>query len=501
MVQDPSPIRIDTVVVCRSGTTLVVGWTDDRESPLVSLSILVGRDFGWNTTAFGRLRRGDVESLLRVPPGYLFGFWAVIQLEHDLPVSDPWSIRGRLADGRFRETDCSVRMVSDVELRTTILTYFSSIEFYGNRHIESFLSMESGIGAELVDLNRRITQSISAGAWVSYYGPTQRQYNGSIIVCLFGKSEFFFLQAALFSVAPECGHYEFVFVSNSPELTEALQREAQICARIYGISIVLVCLPDNAGFGAANNIAARYARSNRLMITNPDIFPRDPNWARRHTEIIATQPPDQTLIFGGPLYYDDGSLMHHGMYFEIDEGISVRPDAISTRPMIRVEHYGKGAPPWSPRFRCPRPVSATSGAFISVDRAWFEALGGFTEDFIFGHYEDADLSLKSFVRGKPVWIQDFPLWHMEGKGSTRRPEHEGGSLVNRWLFTQRWSDLIATELLGSNPACALLQAPVVVNTSDLPADVVLVAEPKPSRRGRAGRRQTLPHPSRATTGR
>ena len=139
VLEDASPLSIDAVVVGVTGTALVVGWTDDRESPLVSMSIIAGRERGWNTTAFGRLRRGDVEALLRAPPGHLFGFWAVIQLEPNLPVGDPWSIRGRLADGRFRETHCPARMVSDVELRATTLIYFASAEFYGNRFIESFL--------------------------------------------------------------------------------------------------------------------------------------------------------------------------------------------------------------------------------------------------------------------------------------------------------------------------------------------------------------------------
>jgi GT2 family glycosyltransferase len=197
------------------------------------------------------------------------------------------------------------------------------------------------------------------------------------------------------------------------------------------------------------------------MITNPDVFPRDNNWARRHADIIAAAPADQTKMFGAPLYYDDGSLMHHGMYFEVDSGVSVRPDGIYARPMIRTEHYGKGAPVWSQNFACPRPVAAVTGAFISADRDWFEKLGGFNEDFLFGHYEDADLSLKSLARGQPAWIQDFPLWHMEGKGSTRRQAQEGGILVNRWLFTRRWGGLIGSHLRGPapiHPSLAMIQS-------------------------------------------
>jgi GT2 family glycosyltransferase len=448
---------IDTIVYCRGGTLLIVGWVDDRDSPLTSMSVFAGPEQAWNTTAFGRVRRTDVEVAIHAAPGHLFGFWSVLKLIGNLSPGVSWTIRGRLVNGRFGQADAKVGQVRATELRATILGYFARTEYYGNRDIESFLALDAGIGSGLVELNRQITTSVVAGAWVSYYGPVRKNYAGSIIVCLFGKPEFLFLQAALFSLGAEAEEYEFVYVSNSPELTETLQKEARICSRIYGVSIVLVCLPDNAGFGAANNAAARYARSKRLLITNPDVFPRDNRWAQRHTDIVQSAPRDQTLMFGAPLYYDDGSLMHHGMYFEIDTGTSVRPDGIYTRPMIRTEHYAKGAPAWSPLFVCPRPVPAVTGAFISADRDWFEKLGGFNEDFLFGHYEDADLGLKSLAHGKPVWIHDFPLWHMEGKGSTRRAAHEGGSLVNRWLFTRLWGDWIASELHGPEPSCRLLQ--------------------------------------------
>jgi len=453
---DNAAISIDAVFCCRSGTMLIVGWTDDRDSPLQSLLIFAGGDCGWNTTAIGRVRRTDVEAAVQATAGHLFGFWSVVKMGNDLPANAAWVVRGRRLDGRFGQREVRAQLMSEADLRTTILGHFAGTEYYGNRDIEGFLALEAGIGTGLVDLNRRITSSVVSGAWVSYYGPTRKSYLGSVIVCLFGKPEFLFIQSALFSFGARAQEYEYIYVSNSPELTEALTKEARICSRIYGISIVLVCLPDNAGFGAANNAAARYARSKRLLITNPDVFPRNNDWAERHAAIVEGAPAEQTLMFGSPLYYDDGSLMHHGMYFEIDAGISVRPDGIYARPMIRTEHYAKGAPAWSRQFVCPRPVPAITGAFIASDRGWFEKLGGFNEDFLFGHYEDADLSLKSLVRGRPVWIQDFPLWHMEGKGSTRRAAHEGGILVNRWLFSRQWGELIADELCGSDPSCAAL---------------------------------------------
>jgi GT2 family glycosyltransferase len=456
-------VSIDTIMASPGGTVLIVGWMDDRESPLASISLFgVGSAYpagAWHSTALGRVRRPDVEAVKQAPPGHLFGFWAVLDLRVALTQGGEFMLRVRRADGKFGEVRYAAALVSDAALRTTILGHFATASYFGSRDVESFAGLEAGIGDALVALNRRITAGIVAGAWVTYYGPARQSYRGSVIVCLYGKPEFLFLQAAFFSMGYQAAEYEFVYVSNSPELTETLVKEAKNCARIYGISIVLVCLPENAGFGAANNVAARYARSNRLMITNPDVFPRDDGWAQRHAIILESQPGEQTMMFGAPLFYDDGSLMHHGMYFEVDTGFSIRPDGIFERPMIRTEHYGKGAPAWSKNFVAPRPVSAVSGAFISAQRDWFESLGGFNEDFLFGHYEDCDLCLKSFARGVPAWVQEFPLWHMEGKGSTRRESHEGGMLVNRWLFTRQWGALISDTLRGPNPAALAFEAP------------------------------------------
>lgn len=457
--QATAAMDLDSLIVSAGGTVLVVGWIDDRISPLHSISIFAGKENAFNTVSFGRVRRGDVEGVLKAGRGHLFGFWAVAQLQAGLEPAQPWVVRARLADGRFRQLEIRPQALSDSDMRDRVLGYSANVEYFGNREVESAAALDAGIGDCLIALNRRITTPICQGAWVSYYGPQRAAFLGSIVVCLYGKAEFLFLQSALFSAAPMAREYEYIFVSNSPELTEALVKEARICGQMHELSIVLVCLPGNAGFGAANNAAASYARSNRLLITNPDVFPRRDDWARRHHEIVSTAPAEQTKLFGAPLYYDDGSLMHHGMYFETDAGVSVRPDAIVTRTLIRTEHYGKGAPEWSKEFVCPRPVPAITGAFMSADRDWYEKLGGFSEDYLFGHYEDADLSLKSLAAGTPVWMQDLPWWHMEGKGSVRRPQHEGGILVNRWLFTRRWGATILDGLTGPAPAHPLLAAP------------------------------------------
>ncbi len=225
----------------------------------------------------------------------------------------------------------------------------------------------------------------------------------------------------------------------------------------YGIPQTVVLLSGNAGFGAANNVGVSVARSQRILNVNPDVFPYHHDWAARHTALLEDRPAEETRLFGASLYYDDGSLMHGGIYFEADTGISIRDGTICPQRVVRTEHYGKGAPAWAEQFVRPRPVPAITGAFISSDRAWYEALGGFTEDYVFGHYEDVDLCLKSLQQGTIAWQHDLRLWHLEGKGSTRLPPHEGGSIVNSWLFSKTWAETITDGLLGPDPTHPALQ--------------------------------------------
>ena len=144
-----------------------------------------------------------------------------------------------------------------------------------NPQFEAPLQLDHGLGNVLLDFNVEISGNILAGAYVARFGPQRDSLLGSIAVCLYGKAEYLFLQAAAFSECAGIDRYEFIYVCNSPELAETLLKEAAMASRIYGVSITLVILPSNAGFGAANNVAAAHARSDRIMIVNPDIFPRD----------------------------------------------------------------------------------------------------------------------------------------------------------------------------------------------------------------------------------
>ncbi len=449
---------IDALIIAPKGGLMIVGWIDDVSQPLSCIRIM-GPD--WRVVIYAarvvRVRRMDVENAIGGRRLHAFGFIGFLHFDRGGDGSGPVRIELWQSGGFSTAIQCTPAFVEDVELRDTILAHLAGASFFGNPSIESMSYLERGVGAELVRFNESITRGIVSAPYVERFGPQDRSPRGTIVVCLYGKPELFFVQNCLYSGLPGIDDYELIYVSNSPEMAETLLREAHCASLIYGLPVSIVILPGNAGFGAANNAAARIARSDRLLVVNPDVFPRDRDWAKKHTDVLYSATVEQTRLFGVPLYYDDGSLMHGGMYFEVDVGLSLSGGKPTPSRICRTEHYGKGAPSKSVQFNRSRPVPAVTGAFISVDRSWFEQLGGFTEAFIFGHYEDADLCLKSIAKGAAPWIHDIRLWHLEGKGSTRRPHHEGGSIVNRWLFSNTWMPMIENGLLGPTPTHALMQ--------------------------------------------
>lgn len=445
-------LSIDALLVSPSGGIMIVGWADDAADPIDSIVVSCGQwQIAISAGALIRVRREDVEASLGGGVNHSYGFFGLHFEKVNLAVPSSCEVFVETTTGQSNTLTVSCTKKTEVDLREVALSYLAHAKFFSNYQLEAISNVSRGFGKQIISLNQFITDRIVANPYIERFGSFKKPLRGSIVVCLYGKAEYLFLQSALFSKHPGIDDYEFIYVSNSPELTETLLREAKVASSIYGICITIVLLEGNAGFGAANNEAAKAARSKRILTVNPDVFPRDLSWAAKHSLLVEQKPKEETQIFGVPLYYDDGSLMHGGMYFELDKGILLQKGIAQKLRIVRVEHYGKGAPTSVTKFTDSRPIPAVTGAFISSDRDWYEKLGGFTEQYVFGHYEDADLCLKSMVRGTMPWMHDLRLWHLEGKGSTRRPVHEGGSLVNRWLFSSQWADLIENAILGPYP--------------------------------------------------
>ena len=89
---------------------------------------------------------------------------------------------------------------------------------------------------------------------------------------------------------------------------------------------------------------------------------------------------------------------------------------------------------------------------MSVDRAWFETLGGFSRHYSRAVHDDIDLCLRSLKRGVPAWIHPLPMWYFERRPSFRAEPSRGGAILNDWLLHRQWDATIVPDLLGPDPS-------------------------------------------------
>jgi GT2 family glycosyltransferase len=141
-------------------------------------------------------------------------------------------------------------------------------------------------------------------------------------------------------------------------------------------------------------------------------------------------------VIGPKLLYADRTLQHAGLFFY----------ALPNGQWQNM-HYWKG---YGARFEpanFEREVPAVTGACMIVRRQDFLAVGGFTEDYIVGDYEDSDLCLKLRASGGLcLYMPSIELHHFERQSMPKPSSEEmdrGSTIYNRTLHTARWSATIA----------------------------------------------------------
>lgn len=422
------------VAIWSEDAFFVEGWADDRLEPIAGFNLVdMGTGTRSRSPAF-RCRRMDVEQHLGAPHPTEFGLWTAGKLpgrvRHDALALA--AVHGNGSAAPFQPAN--TLKLPRREFFEHLLSFYGRRTVIGNTTSRSFAELNESFGELVTDLYAKMkaTRRVTARADFRFGSEKPRL---SLICVLYGIPDFLYLLVAQFARFSRLDAFEFIFVSNSPELEETLIRDAELAATVFRTHVRMISLNQNCGFSNANNVGIEEADSDAIVVINPDVFPRD---AAAVTRLMAAAEEavaggGQRTVVGGKLYYSDGTVMHDGMFFDPERKLT----ALCGVPVWTVEHFRKGFADRTGEVT--RPVPAISGALMIFDRGFFRRIGGFDEDFVYGHYEDADLCLRARADGGRVLLDpDLAYWHYEGKGSIKRPEHVGSGLYNRWLFSQRW---------------------------------------------------------------
>jgi len=181
----------------------------------------------------------------------------------------------------------------------------------------------------------------------------------------------------------------------------------------------------NEGYGRANNIGARAAESEFLLVVNPDCVVENGavaclvDAARRYPDAVLLAP--QIVEPDGRVFYQPRSLLATSL--TNPDGQLVLPEGEACAPFF-------------------------SGACFLIRRDVFLALGGFDES-IFLFYEDDDLCRRIADSGAAlVYVPQAIVRHGRGRSSG---EKRGRIFTSRWH--QAWSRAYVSRKYGlPNPA-------------------------------------------------
>ena len=286
---------------------------------------------------------------------------------------------------------------------------------------------------------------------VSNFGSAPRDPMVSIIVPLFGRHDLAEYQMAQFADDPEFQNVELIYVVDDPAIFDEFRSICSDLYAIYQVPFVLAFPGANLGFAGANNFGAEIARGQYLFLMNSDVMPRRTGWLGDVLRVYRSLPAPGLL--GTKLLYEDGSVQHAGIAF--------RRHAAWGGLWIN-DHPFKGQSPLG--LSGVREVDAVTAAAALIETALFRELGGFSEDYIIGDFEDSDLCLRASSAGRRNHVAlDIELYHLE-----RQSQNQTGDAIwrtnltayNCWLHNSRWADLIerigpGRESASDSPAVTL----------------------------------------------
>lgn len=255
----------------------------------------------------------------------------------------------------------------------------------------------------------------------------------SIVVPLYGRHDFAEYQMALFADDPEFQRVELIYVVDDPAILAEFNAVCADLHEIYRVPFRMAFAGANLGFAGANNFGAELARAPYLLLLNSDVLPKRHGWLGDLLHIYRSLPGPG--VVGAKLLYEDGSVQHAGMAF--------RRHSPWGDFWIN-DHPFKGQSPLG--LTGVREVDAVTAACAVIETSLYRELGGFSEDYIVGDFEDSDLCLRASLAGRRNYVAlDVELYHLERQSQNRMGDatwRANLTLYNCWLHHSRWSDVI-----------------------------------------------------------
>jgi hypothetical protein len=422
-------LYIDQVISVADKGIFLVGWFNGESREVPRILCHCGPSSFLISDSWIRHVRTDVTSHLAAAginaTDNDHGFTCYVPLTND---DAPYYLSMTLPSGEVER----MRLKVDDKAETALQTVRALLSSFKCEHPDLCALMDRQIGPAVgvawAARHKPVRQPV-----VRSYGVRPMNPLLSILVTLYGRHDFADYQMALFADDPDFQRVELIYVVDDPTIFAAFSGACPDLYRTYLVPFVLASSGTNLGFAGANNFGAEIARGQHLLFVNSDVLPKRPLWVSDLLRVYRSlQSPG---MLGAKLLYEDGSVQHAGMAFR-------RYSAWSD--MWINDHPLKGQSPLG--LSGVSEVDAVTAACAVMEAALYRKLGGFSEDYIVGDFEDSDLCLRASSAGRRNYVAlDVEMYHLERQSQTRIGDsilRTNLTLYNCWLQNSRWAEQI-----------------------------------------------------------
>ncbi len=255
----------------------------------------------------------------------------------------------------------------------------------------------------------------------------------SILIPLYGRYDFVEYQLSQFVNDPYMKYCEIIYINDDPKIQEPLLQFCSLIQPIYQMGFKLAHAGQNLGYAGANNWGAKLAKGELLLLLNSDVMPKTTGWLEK---LERAYEEENMGALGCKLLYEDESIQHAGMTF-------VRLPLLDN--MWMNEHLGKGLANVESA-KGLKEMTTITAACLLISKETYMGVGGLSEDYILGDFEDSDLCLKLIEKGyKNYYLPDVELYHLERQSQSKFSDENWKSkltIYNCWQHTKKWNDVI-----------------------------------------------------------
>jgi len=215
------------------------------------------------------------------------------------------------------------------------------------------------------------------------------------VLILFWKSDQYFSDNLQALEEQTFKDFEIILLDNGGEEPP----DPAVLSQHPNLDLHLFRSETNLGFAGGNNLAARQAKGEYIVLLNGDAFP-NPDWLATLHQATQAHPghcfASRLLQANHPEVLDGEWNVYHA------SGLAWRQNHSRSTSLSST----------SPRY-----VMSACAAASAYPRLAFEQIGGFDEDF-FAYMEDIDLDLRLRLAGYPCLYLPDAVVHHVGSGST-----------------------------------------------------------------------------------